>query len=400
MRTLSLFAPNFSKTDDLERIANLETHKLLERADLVSYVDSGLYTLLPLGARVVRKMRTLMQEVSDQRDIQEVDLPTLQKKEYWERSGRWDRFNPEIITIDSQSGKHICTPTNEEFISVLARRGLNSYRQLPLRFYQIGDIFKGNTSAKGVIRSHVFEVYEAYSFDTDQNGVIESRAVFESIFDDIFRRLELDISRLEYPSGDFVNYFLITPDGEHTLLEGPQGIEFFDSAKYGTSSHRKVKGLSIGMYKVYGDEFSRLFGMLYRDSANSIRFPHMSTYGIGLSRLLHAIVDQKRVGEKIIWPAGFAPFDFAIVTNDRNNPEQKIIAEQLYADMRRAGHSVLLDNRYQKSGFVKRKSLHLIGVPCIIGIQRGQKNDLFQIEDIKEDRTYQISRERLIEGTL
>ncbi|MDO8656117.1 MAG: aminoacyl--tRNA ligase-related protein [Nanoarchaeota archaeon] len=358
MEASKLFAfrtPSFS-TDP--RIT--PTYRLMEDAGLVAYQDAGLYTLLPLGSMVMRKIRETLHSANEAAEIAEVDFPTLQKRALWEKSGRWDRFSKESISAETEDSSLIATPTNEEFVCTLLARSLQSYKQLPLRMYQIGDIFKKNTASKGIIRSLVFEVYEAYSFDANEESVKETRTVFESIFQRLFSALQIKLARIEYPEGDFVNYFLPHADGEHKIViqDG--------QAQLPQAGERKetVKALSVGMYKVYKPEFSQQFKLTFRNPGNQVQFPIMSTYGIGISRLFFAMVDCWKNQYGIQWPEGYAPFEYAIVPRQQSMEKHK--ARELYDTLREQGKSVLLDDRDNGTLQARIKTFQSIGIPIIM----------------------------------
>lgn len=367
------------------------THRLLEDTGLVAYQDAGLYTILPLGSMVLRKIRDTIHQANSAVGIAEVDFPTLQKRSLWEKSGRWDRFSKEIIIAKTQDGSLIATPTNEEFVCNLLASKVQSYKQFPIRMYQIGDIFKKNTTSKGIIRSLVFEVYEAYSFDGDNESVQETRKVFESIFEKIFSALQLKLARVEYPSGDFVNYFLPHTDGEHRLITKNGSTSLAPPGE----KKETTKALSIGMYKVYGPEFSRTFNLMFSDASNHLQTPIMSTYGIGVSRLLFALVDCWKDQQGIRWPEGFAPFEYAIVPRQHSLERQR--AQEVYDILRREKKIVILDDRENCTLQERIKTFQSIGIPTVIMINQ---QTYPSVTLIRRDRTEVSSLDALINGRI
>lgn len=365
------------------------THRLLEDTGLVAYQDAGLYTILPLGSMVLRKVRDAIHQANSTAGVAEVDFPTLQKRSLWEKSGRWDRFSKEIINTETEDSSLIATPTNEEFVCNLLASNVQSYKQLPLRMYQIGDIFKKNTASKGIIRSLVFEVYEAYSFDPNKELVQETRKVFESIFERVFSSLQIKLSRVEYPAGDFVNYFLPHADGEHKLVMHNGNAELPREKE----TRETFKALSIGMYKVYEPEFSRTFNLTFSDASNQLQNPIMSTYGIGVSRLLFALVDCWKDQHGIRWPEGFAPFEYVIVPRQHSLEEKK--AREVYDILRQEGKSVILDDRENYTLQARIKTFQSIGIPTIIMVNQQTYPSLTLI---RRDRREVGSLEALVNG--
>jgi len=376
MKVSDLMAQNIS-CDDGRDLSGLPTYKLTEQIDLVAYQDTGLYTVLPLGMRVLNKIKNLIHEINRKAGIAEVNFPALQRKILWETSGRWKTFEKQIIEIASGYSSFIATPTNEEYVCNLLRTRLQSHKQLPLKFYQIGDIFKGNTPSKGVLRSLVFEVYEAYSLDSDEASLKWTRTTFEDIFDAIFSALELDIIKVDYPSGDFVNYLFSHLDGEHKILSENGRFRLWNRNDRCQAS----KAISIGMYKIYDRDFSKMFKLNYTDSSNVRRNPIMSTYGIGISRLLFAMVDSNRDSSGIKWKEGFEPFEYAIVTRQRQNQIEESQAKKMYKYLHENAISVLLDNRYDKDLALKLKSLRAIGIPKIILVNEHNLTNITLIEN-------------------
>ena len=371
MRISRLYAPHFSENFNKNVSSYLETADLLKRADLVEYPFSGTYTLLPLGKKVVNKLKKRLKEKSDALSIQEIDLPVIQPKSIWESSGRWNRFEKEIITTGNISKRYILTPTNEEALTLGLRKGIKSYKQLPLHLYQVGEVFKGNTPSKGLIRSMVFEVYEAYSFDEDLDSLKKSSNMYRQLFEEIFKELNIKIISIESPEKDYTNFLLINKNGEHKLLSCGDHFYWFNSknleercSECGKES-KEEQGLSIAMYKEFGDEFSKKFNLTFTDCNGTRKFPLMGTYGLGISRLLYAVVDCNKDEDRIIWPADLAPYEFGIMPIDGSKKLQVKKAEQVYEELSK-NKEVLLDDRNKKRIEGKKKSMRLIGIPKLL----------------------------------
>ena len=404
MRISKLYAPHISEKIEVETPANIPTHKLLERTDLADYEFAGTYSLLPLGVKVIRKLENLLKQKSEEIDLQEFDLPLIQPRFLWEKSGRLARFSNEIINTGRRFDNYILTPTNEEFATNLVRHGVNSYKKLPLHIYQIGEVFKGNTPSKGLIRSIAFEVYEAYSFNKDQKCLENSAKLFSNLFEQVFKKLELDIKKFDSSSGDYTNYLLLSDDGEHKVLSCDKGhiYEYKPEVKNELcekcdSRLNERRGLSIAMYKMFDDNFSKLFNLRFATNTGKQEYPFMGTYGLGISRLFYSIVDQHHDDKGILWPSCLAPFNFCVIPIDSSKAGDMNAAEHLYNSLTLINKGeVLFDDRLHKRVEGKKRSINLIGIPHIITVSTKDNKTNF----VMEIRSKNINKNLSLEGLI
>ena len=387
---------------DAPQEAEVISHKLMLRAGMIRRVASGIYTWLPLGLKVLRKIETIVREEMDSSGAQEVLMPMVQPKELWEETNRWEKMGPELLRIQDRHNRDFCLgPTHEEVITDLIRNNVKSYKELPLNIYQIQTKFRDEVRPRyGVMRGREFLMKDSYSFNEDEACLQETYLTMRDTYKKIIERIGLDYKIVAADSG------AIGGDASeefHVLAEtGEDTIAISDASEYAINTELLLKegediaslegkpspdgkgviqikkGIEVGhifqLGKVYAEDMKA--NVLNKEGKASTLF--MGCYGIGVSRLVAAAIEQNNDDKGIVWPHSIAPFDINIIAIGYSK-DQKIAdaSIKLYSELKDMGYEVLLDDR--KDGYgTKMKDSELIGVPLniIIGKKFIETNEI------------------------
>ncbi|MDA8854381.1 proline--tRNA ligase [Gammaproteobacteria bacterium] len=387
---------------DAPQEAEVISHKLMLRAGMIRRVASGIYTWLPLGLKVLRKIETIVREEMDSSGAQEVLMPMVQPKELWEETNRWEKMGPELLRIQDRHNRDFCLgPTHEEVITDLIRNNVKSYKELPLNIYQIQTKFRDEVRPRyGVMRGREFLMKDSYSFNEDEACLQETYLTMRDTYKKIIERIGLDYKIVAADSG------AIGGDASeefHVLAEtGEDTIAISDASEYAINTELLLKegediaslegkpspdgkgviqikkGIEVGhifqLGKVYAEDMKA--NVLNKEGKASTLF--MGCYGIGVSRLVAAAIEQNNDDKGIVWPHSIAPFDINIIAIGYSK-DQKIAdaSIKLYGELKDMGYEVLLDDR--KDGYgTKMKDSELIGIPLniIIGKKFIETNEI------------------------
>jgi prolyl-tRNA synthetase len=402
--------------------AQIVSHKLMLRAGLVRQTAAGIYAWLPLGFRVLKKIEQIVREEQDRAGAQEMLMPTLQSAELWRESGRYDAYGPEMLRIrDRHDREMLYGPTNEEMITMLFRDEVKSYRDLPRTLYHIQWKFRDEVRPRfGVMRGREFLMKDAYSFDLDEGGARQSYYTQMLAYLRTFQRLGIRAVPMKAASGpiggDLSHEFIVlAPTGESEVFydsayeefdwnqadlkygdeAGLQGLfdrvnstyaatdETHDVAKWEVlpeASRRTGRGIEVGHIFYFGDKYSAAMGLKVSGRDGTPVTPMMGSYGVGVSRLVGAIIEASHDDAGIVWPDPVAPWRVGIVTMRADDEPSVAAAESLYAQLNSAGVETLFDDRDERGG-VKLGSMDLIGLPwqLIVG-PRGIANGMVELK--------------------
>jgi prolyl-tRNA synthetase len=405
---------------DIPQDAEVISHQLMLRSGMIRKVTSGIYTWLPLGLRVLRKIENIVREEMNDAGAQEVLMPMVQPKDLWEETERWKKMGPELLRIKDRHEREFCLgPTHEEVITDLIRNNIKSYKELPLNLYQIQTKFRDEIRPRyGVMRGREFLMKDSYSFDINQDQLNESYLLMKETYKKIIARIGLKFKIVKADSGaiggdaseefhvlaengedtiavsnssDFaINTELLLGDGED--LESLQGKPSPD----GDGIIEIKKGIEVGHIFQLGRIYTQAMRANVLDQEGKATDLFMGCYGIGVSRLVAAAIEQNNDEKGIIWPEAIAPFEVNIVAIGFEK-DQKIAkaAIDLYNKLSSMGYEVILDDR--KDGYgTKMKDAELIGVPIniVVGKQyleneeielnhRNGQSSAGRVEDIK-----------------
>jgi prolyl-tRNA synthetase len=380
---------------DAPQEAEVISHKLMLRAGMVRKVASGIYTWLPMGLKVLRKIENIVREEMDASGAQEVLMPMVQPKELWDETNRWEKMGPELLRIQDRHKRDFCLgPTHEEVITDLIRNNVKSYKELPLNIYQIQTKFRDEVRPRyGVMRGREFLMKDSYSFNIDEACLEETYLTMRNTYKEVLERMNLDYKIVSADSGAIggdasEEFHVLAETGEDTiavsdsseyaintelLLKDGEDISSLEGkpSPDGKGTIEIKKGIEVGhifqLGKVYAEDMKA--NVLNNEGKASTLY--MGCYGIGVSRLVAAAIEQNNDDKGIIWPHSIAPFDINIIAIGFEK-DQKIAeaSKNLYRELTEMGYDVLLDDR--KDGFgTKIKDSELIGIPLniIIGKQ-------------------------------
>ena len=412
-------------TKDLPAEAKIKSHQLMLRSGMIRQSSAGIYSWLPLGFKVMKKIEQIVREEQNNIGAQEMLMPTIQSADIWKESGRYDDYGEEMLRIsDRQKREMLYGPTNEEQITEIFRASVKSYKLLPQIFYHIQWKFRDELRPRfGVMRCREFFMKDAYSFDlTEQEAVLSYNKMFYAYLK-TFKRLGLKSIPMKAETGpiggDLSHEFIILADtGESKIFADKRVFdvpidnyentdtslkkmredfskfyavtdEKFNSddfdKKVKKNDQLQTKGIEVGHIFYFGDKYSKPMNCSVDGKNGKKTFVKMGSYGIGVSRLVAAIIEAKYKKDQMKWPTSVSPFDIVIIPainkNDNSNLEK---AHKIYRELRKEGIDVLLDD-VTESISNKFKKHDLLGVPYQIIVGSKSQKDLFEFKEIDKD---------------
>lgn len=411
MRLSTYFLPTLKETPAEAQIAS---HRLMLRAGMVNQTTSGIYTWLPLGLRVLEKIQHIICQEQDRIGCHRVLMSTIQPAELWKKSGRYEDYGKEMLRItDRHDREMLYGPTNEEVITDIVHQYIKSYRQLPLNLYQIQWKFRDEVRPRfGVMRGREFLMKDGYSFDLDYAS---AKKTYEGIFEAYlrtFRRMGLTAIPVRADSGaiggDMSHEFqIVAPTGESTIYYDTafeklcaQEMTFANvSVLYAAADEKHdastcpvnsenlktARGIEIGHIFYFGTKYSEPLGAQVTGPDGTTITLEMGSYGIGVSRLVGAIIEASHDDQGIIWPEAVAPFLVGLINLKAGDKKADTIAESLYHAINSSGVDVLYDDREQERAGTKFANMDLIGLPWQVII--GNKTVETGIVELKNRKT-------------
>lgn len=403
MRRSRYFLPTLKETP---ADAQVISHQLMLRAGMIHQVSQGIYDWLPLGYRVLANVERIIAEEQDRVGAQRILTPTLQPASLWKESGRYDDYGKEMLRIKDRHDRDLLYgPTAEEVVTALARQFLKSYQQLPLILYQISWKFRDEIRPRfGVMRGREFLMEDTYSFDLDPAGAVETYKKLVLSYLRTFERMGVRAIPIRADSGAIGGqlsheFHIMAETGESQIFYdaaydeiSAQDLCFEDLEKFYSAADEKhdpasclvpperlvtARGIEVGHVFSFGQKYSAHMGLALTGSDGQPFFPEMGSYGIGVSRLVAAIIEASHDEKGIIWPASVAPFTVGIITTDSQDKDLLNKAKELSAKLEQRNISVLWDDRQERAG-VKFADMDLIGVPYQIILGSRAKEDRFE----------------------
>lgn len=396
MKQSLLFVPTLKNAP---KDAEVKSHKLMSRAGLIKQVAAGIYTYLPLGYKVIKKIEEIIRQELDAIGASELLMPALQPRDLWEESGRWDKYGPELMRLKDRKDRDFCLgPTHEEIITQVVRDYLNSYKKLPLALYQIQTKFRDEMRPRfGLMRGREFIMKDAYSFSESNEDLDVWYQKFTDAYIEIFRRCGLDTKIVASDTGqiggDEADEFMVMSEvGEDT-------ITYCTSCNYGSNQEHsglkkgdacpkcggvidEAKGIEVGNIFKLGTKYSESMNAKFQNKEGKLAPAIMGCYGIGISRTLMAAVEQHSDDNGIIWPEEIAPFKVHVIPVNTKDETQVKLAEEIYNEFKKNGVEVLIDDRNERAGS-KFKDADLIGLPHRIIV--GKKASEGIVEYVKRE---------------
>ena len=409
-------------TKDLPTEAKIKSHQLMLRTGMIKQSSAGIYSWLPLGYKVMKKIEQIVREEQNLIGAQEMLMPTIQSSEIWKESGRYDDYGEEMLRIKDRQGREMLYgPTNEELITDVFRSSVKSYKSLPQLLYHIQWKFRDEIRPRfGVMRCKEFYMKDAYSFDlTDEEAKKSYNKMFYSYLK-TFSRLDLKAIPMAADTGpiggDLSHEFVILAEtGESRIYADKKIFEIdLNQYKFDESSLKKMredysniyavtdekykkedfiklvkkenqiitKGIEVGHIFYFGDKYSKPMKCAVDAKDGKKTFVKMGSYGIGVSRLVAAIIEAKYLNNKMKWPKAVSPYDVVIIPsinkNDNSNLEK---AYKIYQKLKEKDIDVLLDD-VEENISNKFKKHDLIGIPYQIIIGSKATEDSFEFKEI------------------
>ena len=386
--------------------AEVVSHILMLRGGYVKKVAGGLYDFLPMGTRVLRKIEAVVREEMDRAGGFEVLMPALQPAELWQATDRWDKYGKELFRIQDRHERSFALgPTHEEVVTDLAKGLLRSYRQLPVTFYQIQTKFRDEMRPRfGLMRGREFVMKDAYSFARSAAEGGECYATMQDAYFRIFSRLGLSVRMVEADTGmiggsSSHEFMVLAPSGEDTVVFCPScswasNVELAKEATHCPLCQAlldRTTAIEVGHVFDLGQRYSQPMAAGFLDPDGREMLYHMGCYGIGVSRLLAAAIEQSHDEAGIIWPKAMAPWAVCVLPLGGKDPEMTAKADRLatYLEERCSG-DVLVDDREARPG-VKFADADLCGFPLqvILG-ERNLRDDRVEVKVRKSGERHLI----------
>ena len=426
-----LFIPILKETPSE---AKIKSHQLMLRAGMIKQSSTGIYSWLPLGFKIMKKIEQIVREEQNKIGAQELLMPTIQSAEIWKESGRYNDYGEEMLRIKDRQGKEMLYgPTNEELITEIFRSSVKSYKALPQLLYHIQWKFRDELRPRfGVMRCKEFFMKDAYSFDLNDEEAKKSYNKMFFAYLNTFKRLELAAIPMAADTGpiggDLSHEFVILADTGESKVYTDKKILDVDISKHSNDEgsinelrkkydvfyavtddkfkkedfENKVnkenqlvtKGIEVGHIFYFGDKYSKPLKCSVDLQDGKKIDVKMGSYGIGVSRLVGAIIEAKINNNIMKWPQSVAPFEVAIIPSlQKNDKSNYLKAEKIYNSLVKNNIDVLFDDTDEHLS-AKFKKFDLIGIPYQIILGSKSTDDKFEFKEVN-GKTETISLEEI-----
>ena len=381
--------------------AELVSHKLMVRSGMIKRTAAGIYNWLPIGLKILKKIEAIVRKNLDETGAQEILMPMVQPSDLWKESERFNEYGKELLVFSDRSKREfVLGPTHEEVVSDIFRSYPISYKNLPINFYQIQTKFRDEIRPRfGVMRAREFIMKDAYSFDINKKGLRESYKEMKDAYIKIFNEIGLEYRVVNADSGNIggdksEEFHVLAESGEDLLAISDESsfaanVETFDQKEDpsdligrpspdGKGKLIIKRGIEVGHIFQLGQKYSNKMKVLVKDE-NATEIPiFMGCYGIGITRILGACIEQNNDKNGIIWPKSIAPFDVNIICLDPGKKEVFNTSLNIYKLFKEFKFDVLLDDRDMRPGN-KFADHDLIGIPFSVVIS-GSNYDKNKLE--------------------
>ena len=418
--------------------AKIKSHQLMLRVGMIKQASAGIYSWLPLGFKVMKKIEVIVRQEQNRIGAQEILMPTIQSSEIWKDSGRYDDYGEEMLRIkDRQNREMLYGPTNEEQVTEIFRSSLKSYKSLPQLLYHIQWKFRDEIRPRfGIMRGREFYMKDAYSFDVTDEDAFYSYNKFFLSYLKTFKRLSLTAIPMAAETGpiggNLSHEFIILADtGESKIFTDKR---IFDLNSDGTELQKKplesmrkkyeqyysvtdekfnkdefekmvaeenrliTKGIEVGHIFYFGDKYSKAMDAAVDLPGGKKDFVKMGSYGIGVSRLVGAIIEAKydEKNEIMKWPLSVAPYDVALIPMINKNETSALDkANNIYSELYKNNIDAIIDDTDENYSS-KIKKMNLIGVPFQIIIGKRTTGDLLEFKEVGAE-AQSLSLDKIIE---
>ena len=418
--------------------AQIVSHRLMLRAGMIKQSAAGIYSWLPLGFKVLRKIENIVHEEQARAGHMAMLMPTIQSADLWRESGRYDAYGEEMLRIKDRGGRDMLfTPTAEELITDIFRAHVSSYKDLPLTMYQIQWKFRDEIRPRfGVMRGREFLMKDGYNFDLSKEDALHAYNRHLVSYLRTYERMGLQAIPMRADSGpiggdDTHEFLVLAETGESEvfydsavtdLTFGDRDIDFDDvgqcaaimeefTSKYARTDEthnsdlfaqvpadrqRTARGIEVGQIFYFGTKYSDAMGATVQGPDGKPVPVHMGSHGIGVSRLLGAIIEASHDDKGIIWPEGVTPFHAGIVNLKQGDEEADAACDALYSALTALGLEPLYDDRKERAGG-KFATMDLIGLPWRITVgPRGLKNGVVELTSRRTGESEEVTPEAAV----
>ena len=404
--------------------AKIKSHQLMLRVGMIKQSSAGIYSWLPIGYKVMKKIEQIVREEQNKIGAQEILMPTIQSSEIWKESGRYEDYGEEMLRIkDRQDREMLYGPTNEELVTDIFRSSLKSYKSLPQLLYHIQWKFRDEIRPRfGIMRCREFFMKDAYSFDINDEEALFSYNKFFLSYLKTFKRLELTAIPMAADTGPIGGnlsheFIILAETGESKIFTDKR---IFDLNSDGTKLEKKsltdlrkkyeqfysvtdekfnkdefekkvsevnrliTKGIEVGHIFYFGDKYSKSMDASVDLPGGKKDFVKMGSYGIGVSRLVGALIEAKydEKNEIMKWPISVAPYEVSIIAMTNKNDSSALDkADQIHLELKKNNIDVIIDDTDENFSS-KVKKMNLIGVPFQIIIGNQTEGDLLEFKEI------------------
>ena len=407
--------------------AKIKSHQLMLRVGMIKQSSAGIYSWLPLGFKVMKKIEKIVRDEQNKIGVQEILMPTIQSSEIWKESGRYEDYGEEMLRIkDRQDREMLYGPTNEELVTDIFRSSIKSYKSLPQLLYHIQWKFRDEIRPRfGIMRCREFYMKDAYSFDVSDEEAFFSYNKFFLSYLNTFRRLNLAAIPMAADTGPIGGnlsheFIILAETGESKIFTDKR---IFDLNTDGTKLEKKsledmrknyekyysvtddkfnkeefenkvldenrliTKGIEVGHIFYFGDKYSKPMGASVDLPGGKKDFVKMGSYGIGVSRLVGAIIEAKydEKNEVMKWPISVAPYEVAIIPMlNKNDTSALDKANNIYSELNKNNIDAIIDDTDENFSS-KIKKMNLIGAPFQIIIGKQTEGDLLEFKEVGKD---------------
>ena len=418
--------------------AEIISHQLMLRGGMIRQSAAGIYSWLPLGLRVLKKIEAIVREEQNRAGAVELLMPTIQQADIWRESGRYEDYGKEMLRItDRHERELLFGPTNEELITQIFRDAVKSYKDCPKTLYHIQWKFRDEIRPRfGVMRGREFLMKDAYSFDLTEESARQTYYKMFFAYLRTFERLGLKAIPMQADTGPIGGelsheFIILAETGESEvfcdkrLIEKPvpptdldvQGDlealfkdwtshyaateEMHDENRFETEVAKddqvSARGIEVGHIFNFGQKYSKPMKCEVQGPDGGLIALQGGSYGIGISRLVGAIIEASHDEDGIIWPKSVAPFAVGLINLKPGDEETDKVAQQLYETLHNSGQDCLLDDTKERPGG-KFKTMDLIGLPTQVVIgPKGLKNGIVELKDRASGTKQELSIDAAIE---
>ena len=422
--------------------AQIASHRLMLRSGMIKQSAAGIYSWLPLGLKVLKNVENIVHEEQEKAGHLAMLMPTIQAADLWRESGRYDDYGEEMLRFkDRHDRDMLFTPTAEELITDIFRSHVKSYKDLPITMYQIQWKFRDERRPRfGVMRGREFYMKDGYNFDLTKKDALHSYNRHLVSYLRTYERMGLQAIPMRADSGpiggeDTHEFLVLADTGESEVfydkavteltfgdrdidfdnVEQCQSImeEFTDKYARTDETHDEVtfgqipeerrqiaRGIEVGQIFYFGTKYSEALGALVQDADGQINPVHMGSHGIGVSRLVGAIIEANHDAKGIIWPESVTPFHCGIINLKQGDEEADKACESIYLKLNNAGLDPLYDDREERAGG-KFATMDLIGLPWRVTVgPRGLKNGVVELTNRRTGESENVSIDEAVKKLL